>query len=351
MSHGDRVRSRSPVGDGGGLSSQSGSKSGKGMDKGKGGESGDLAFQISDAITKQFAAKEKEMVDSVARGVQGPIKEIVENVVATQLGNMDGRLGRLEESQAKMAIDLQGIKESISELSKLSHSGSLPSLRAPLPHGGSPGQLVGVADFGDNVEVDNSSGFFRKIDPTVLFCNVANKVKIPRARFFGAIVKLVGEAGLNEDTFKLVGDELDDRFEIKWLGEPRTASTRCLQFFQSLQLGRGKWKPQLVADEQGREVQFFVGPDKNLAQVRREVLTKSLREIVKPMLPEKEIWMRKSTGTLFVDKRMLVSVKILGEASARLEWYHPKRIVLGLEEGPITEQFNALVAGVGGQLP
>ena len=48
-------------------------------------------------------------------------------------------------------------------------------------------------------------------DPTLLLCNVEGKAKVTRVRLHASIVKLAGEAGFGEDTFKLIGDELDDR--------------------------------------------------------------------------------------------------------------------------------------------
>ena len=141
---------------------------------------------------------------------------------------------------------------------------------------------------------------------------------------------LVAESGFKEHDFTLVGDALDFRFEMQFTGDTlsRVASVKAKQFHMSLQLGRRKWKPQLVECSLGQEHKFYVNPDKNPAQTRKEFLAKRLQTIISPMCPEKEFFVKKSSGTLYNDRRAVVSVILTGEESARLEWCHPKRIEL-----------------------
>ena len=193
-----------------------------------------------------------------------------------------------------------------------------------------------------------SSGFYRTPDPTLLYCNVEGQHKVARAKFHVSVLALAIESGLDGESFDLQGDPLDDRFEIKFKGDARTAAAKCHQFFASLQLGRGKWKKQNVLDDLGQEIRFFVGPDKNPAQIRREVLSKILKELVQGKIQDKQVWLKKATGTLFVDRRRLCTLHIVSEDATRIEWYHPKRIELKLDDGPITEEFKSEVAKRGG---
>ena len=94
-------------------------------------------------------------------------------------------------------------------------------------------------------------------------------------------------------------------------------------------------------------MQFFIQPDKNPAQVRREILAKSLQKHLQNTLPTSQVWIRKSTGTILVDKRPLVSVKVLSESSAELSnWNDSKLLVLKIEKPKLAEEFQKLVAEV-----
>ena len=97
------------------------------------------------------------------------------------------------------------------------------------------------------------------------------------------------------------------------------------------------------------ENQFVVAPDKNGAQIRREVLSKLLKDFVQQQIGQaKQVFLQKASGALFVDKRRLLSVHITGESSARIDWDHPKRIGLQLDQAPVEEKLRTLVVGGGG---
>ncbi len=224
----------------------------------------------------------------------------------------------------------------------LSQSASTPSLGTPNANaqahdtfqGGPPG------NFTPDV---TTSAFYRKPDPTKLFINTRDRVLVARDKVFDAIVALAGDVGIAEDHFDFVGDALDNRFELLFKGQ--SAAPRALQFFQSLQLGRGKWKRQEVIDDLDEIVQFFVQPDKNGAQTRREILAKNLKDIIQPLIGSKQVFVRKSTGSVMVDRRVLATEFINGEHSARVQWFHPKRIELAIEQDVVEQQFAAIVGG------
>ena len=155
------------------------------------------------------------------------------------------------------------------------------------------------------------------------------------------------EAGIAGSSVFLSGDIQDDSFELKFLGEQAVARQHCKHFLSSLSLGRGKYKTQSVLDASGQPVQFFCQPDKNPCQVRREVLSKKLQSYIATLLPDSAIWVRKATGTILVDKRPLVSVRIQNEEDAILHgWNEPKLILHKLDKPAIIEHFKSLVADV-----
>ena len=264
-------------------------------------------------------------------------------LVETGLNTVEESLGQLRIEQADARQELRDFKKEILEsVAKIGSAGQGSTSSDPM-HGqnngsGGPPPLL-------------SGGFFRVPDSTILFCNTEGQAKLARPKFHASVLSLATEAGLDVETLDLIGDPLDDRFEIKFKGEHRLASIRCHQFFSSLQLGRGKWKKQACLDDMGNEVRFFISPDKNPAQIRKEVLSKVLKDLVQSKLASKQVWLKKATGTLFVDRRKLCIVHVPSEnsESTRVEWLHPKRIELGLDDAVIATEFKAAIATREGQ--
>ena len=191
--------------------------------------------------------------------------------------------------------------------------------------------------------------FNRTLDPTKLFCNLHERIKVSKTLFQKAISVLANEANVSDTEYAITGDALDNRFEIQFGGDNRTASVLALQFYESLHLGRGQRKEQVVPDDQGKNIKFYIAPDKNPCQIRREILCKNLLSILSPKAIDKEFSLNKATGSVFVgkgrDRRVVCSVVITGPESARLEWCHPKRIELGIDQGPVEQEFSRFVLG------
>ena len=80
----------------------------------------------------------------------------------------------------------------------------------------------------------------------------------------------------------------------------------------------------------------------------REVLAKRLKGIISPHCIDKEFFVKKSSGSLYCDRSVVVSAVLTGEESARLQWCHPKRIELKLDQATIEEDFGQYVLS-GGQ--
>ena len=90
-----------------------------------------------------------------------------------------------------------------------------------------------------------------------------------------AFTALAQEANIHTDSFKIIGDAPDSRFEVHFVNDRATATRECATFLASLSLGRGQYKPQLIENDAGEMVQFFCNPDKNRAQFRREILCRN----------------------------------------------------------------------------
>ena len=142
---------------------------------------------------------------------------------------------------------------------------------------------------------------------------------------------------------------MDNHFEIQFRGDHRTATLAARQFFSSIQLGKGVWKKQEVLGPMESQIRYSISPDRNGAQVRKEVLAKHLQNFLKPLI-SKEVWLKKQTGTILVDKRKLCSLIIVDEYDVRLDWYHLKAADLKLDVGLIESQFKSeFILGSGRQ--
>ena len=107
------------------------------------------------------------------------------------------------------------------------------------------------------------------------------------------------------------------------------------------------WKPQNVLDDQNQLVKFHVNTDKNPSMVRKEVLTKAVQGFCQQMLGGIEVFANKPNGALFVDRKLLCTVHVTGENSARLEWNKPICVQFKLEYVQVEEAFKALLLNQG----
>ncbi len=154
---------------------------------------------------------------------------------------------------------------------------------------------------------------------------------------------MLSEANIAEDQVLLVGDAIDDRFEIQFRvdqTDDTTATRRCNQFFRSLRKRGGIWKQMFVKGPTGELVQWYANPDKNPAMVRREILAKKLKLVVEPLIPDKTIFVRKSTGSIMVDRRVLASIFLPDQDSAKITWFHPLREKFQINADTVTKDFE-----------
>ena len=230
----------------------------------------DIAAQVAAAFNSQLP----DITKRVTAACMDPLQAVCTTACEGTVRELKGRLENLEHGQAKLETGQEKLAKQMDDLSQkvtsaiglLTQSSSTPTLGTPIAnsqaqinqHGAPPGNFT--------PDVTTSS-FYRKPDPTKLFINTKDRVLVARDKVYAAVVTLAGEASIAEDHFDFEGDALDNRFEMLFKGS--SAAPRALQFFQSLQLGRGKWKKQEVLDDLDEIVQFFVQPDKNGAQTRR----------------------------------------------------------------------------------
>ena len=118
---------------------------------------------------------------------------------------------------------------------------------SPLSFADAASSLGGNGGGGQQPVADvTTPAFNRKPNPTKLFCNLHDRAKVSQKQFRPAISELANEANISDNDFEVIGDALDNRFELQFLGDGRIPSVLALQFYESLQLGRGNGKNKLL---------------------------------------------------------------------------------------------------------
>ena len=104
---------------------------------------------------------------------------------------------------------------------------------------------------------------------------------------------------------------------------------------------------QKVVDDQNKDIKFRVVPEKKPCHIRRHKFAKHRQSILASKAVDKDLYLKKVTGSVYEGKRVVCSVIITGPESARLDWCHPKRIELGIEQAPVEQEFSSFVVGGG----
>ena len=314
------------------------------------GQSDDFKAHFDKIWQDKMAGAAADLVKSM----DAPINKLVKEGTFLALEPLNQRVGKVEEGVADLQDGQGRLQDKVDQLSK-----QIADLSTKLDNGiGSSGSGSGTGnggvDMGSMSGANGSSpptflegGFFRTPNPTLLFCNTLDDAKVTRAQFHASFAALALEAGIAPDKYLVSSDAIDCRFDIKFLGPQNEATSNCAYFYSSLQLGKGRWKPQNVVGPSQESVQFFVGPDKSPGQVKREVVGKALREFIESKIGPKKVYIRKTSGSIFVDRRLLCVVLISGETTGRLEWSHTKRIELGLSQEDVELKLSALCLGEG----
>ena len=256
-------------------------------------DTSELETKMLDMWTKKI----KPLADEMHETNQKAIQEMVIKTVSSEIGQLKSQVVGLETSVVGLETTVGDVKSEIGDVKKAverielalaAPSALPPPASPPLPSGGSQVRqgtsrpqsfadavAMGTPNLGSQQPVGRdvtTPNFNRKLDPTKLFCNLHERAKVSKSLFQKAISVLANEAAISDTEYCISGDPLDNRFEIQFAGDVRVASVCALQFYESLYLGRGQRKEQVVADDQGKNIKFYIAPDKNPCQIRREIL-------------------------------------------------------------------------------
>ena len=293
------------------------------------------------------------------------VKDAVKGMVVSKIEDLENRMDKkFDEVKAESLA----VKESVLRIEKmLAKSASVPSLGAaaippsspaPLSYAAAASSQVGAPFPGPvafppprpiNISPEelNASKFWRRPDETVIFANTSQNVRVEIAKWSASISALAAEADLAPNLFKVSGDPLGSRLEVRFRGEESLAARRAKQLLDSLKLGGGKYKDQLVDSPDKVKIQYYLNPDKPPCQVRKEILGKELFEILKTAKPDATFTLQRVEAKIWANKKPICTVKVLSENEARLSWEESRRVGLNIDLAQVEPAFAKVVLDKG----
>ena len=295
------------------------------------------------------------------------VKDAVKGMVVAKIEDLEIRMDKKFE---EVKTESLAVKESVLRIEKmLAKSASVPSLGvgadanptsspSPLSYAAAASSQVGAPFPGPaafppprpafiSPDELNASKFWRRPDQTVLFANTSQNVRVEIAKWSASISALAAEADLGPSLFKVSGDPLGSRLEVRFLGEESMAAHRAKQLLDSLKLGGGKYKDQLVDSPDNTKIQYYLNPDKPPCQVRKEILGKELFEILKAAKSDTTFTLQRAEAKIWANKKPICTVKVLSENEARISWEESRRIGLNIDLAQVEPAFAKVVLDKG----
>ena len=90
----------------------------------------------------------------------------------------------------------------------------------------------------------NASKFWRRPNETLVFANTLRNAKVVLDKWQPTISALATDCDLSPNVFKVLGDPLSSRVEVRFLGDEGIAGKRAKQLLDSIKLGGGGYKEQ-----------------------------------------------------------------------------------------------------------
>ncbi len=308
-------------------------------------------------LANEFMETFKTVQPEFIREMQAPMSKLVVGILAEKFSEVQGKVGALEKNTHQMQIDLKAQGE---ELAKQGQS--LVSLHEKFDkvlagnslHRSSSAPTIpsqGPALRSQVAPPPPPTGFFRDTNKTILYVTTQGATDVTKDSIKHAVSVLALEANIVEDDFEVLGENLGSKFEISFVGTFSGAAAKANQYLLSLRRGPGDFKTQEVVTPAGPKVTFYVNPDKNGATVRMEILSKQLLGVIRELCPQKQFFLRRNEGTIFVDRRPLVRVLVESQESTVLSWKHQKRVAINLDDAIVDSKFRDFQKEPGGGEP
>ena len=207
----------------------------------------------------------------------------------------------------------------------------------------STGLAVAEAAASQSPLLAGAEDFERAVDTTILKVRTAEAVaRRAVLALFADIVQR--EMGLAAEAFSVEGDELSKLFVVRFSGNGGLAEARARKFMQLQRVG-GKWRAHNVLDEHGVARQVFVDGDKNRKQIRTEVITKKLAQILTSKTKQ-QLFGRRAEGKVFHAWVPVAKVEVRGPGMEySVLWNAAKVEELEIPKEEVTRELAEACAG------
>ena len=181
--------------------------------------------------------------------------------------------------------------------------------------------------------------FDREIDPTIIDINAEKRVG------YEHIKKTVVE-WLDQDfkeLFKFLGESAapTKNVKVQFTGNTLTAATRVDKALRSLRSDDGTWTRLVARDEENQPVKLFEGPDKSKKQIRTEMESKRLRDLLRGLHPAQNFHVLRREGIISSNWKQLARVIPVAEGESVIEWNYAVVAELEIDREAAVRSFRS----------
>ncbi|CAK0862727.1 unnamed protein product, partial [Prorocentrum cordatum] len=264
----------------------------------KSGEAADVSELVE--LRRHVDSTKAEVLQTIA-GVQSSLSSL-----ATQFAKgwtsveakLESKIDSLADTQAEQEARIDHLEQEIKNLHQL--LGNIKREK-PIP------------------PVATSSSFDRDVDACILI--LRTKLSSTRAAIKSSISAWLQRAQLDEGDVEWEGDETSNRHVLRVKGARLYAARKVQQAIGALRLPNNSWERFKVAAVSCEDQELFISPDKNQAQVKRELGIKHVRRELELHYPSLKFFSDKTKGEVSTQWKPLVRVEPLpGDALPRFEF-------------------------------
>ena len=184
----------------------------------------------------------------------------------------------------------------------------------------------------------------RQPDPA-LFSIGAKRLISPEV-LLNDLQEWIHAANLQSDHVELIGDEPARRVIIKVKGDPAVAIPRAMALSRALRDPSGRWKRFTSSDTQGQPVDIYISSDKSPKQIRTEVQTKKLLDLIQQRHPRLRWRAFRNKGEIHCDNVPGIKIIVRGQNDpSSIQWSEQainSPTFQHIDRGDILTSFQAL---------
>ena len=281
---------------------------------------------IHQALYKQLT----EHVDST----MAEFKRATAITVATAIHAEQAAMAtRIDASESEIAQIKQKINEAEAEQAR--HKEAIETIQ----------KALAIAEARTAVpDIIAESDFDRPPDPAVFSVGAPDLVAPQLVQ--QALLGWFRDAGVDPATATLQGDVPAKRFTLRLLGGAAVVSPRAVALARALRLAGGSWRQFSSTSVAGQTVPLYVSTDRSPRQIRREIQTRRLHQLLKEAKQDTDFRPFKQKGRISAVGVPLVRLEVGSAANidTKIIWNYAQSTKLHIDSAAIERAFNDFFA-------